>query len=111
MLDFEQLLKVFFADHGSTGATRATLAATRDWAEERNEVNRIVGRAYLAGEAPFQERAAQTLLVGRFLTDFYKMVADWADWASTQVQGWPDDPAQAVPDPAAQRESVHRAEW
>jgi len=111
VLDFEQLLKVFFADHGSTEATRATLAATRDWAEERNEVNRIVGRAYLAGEAPFQERAAQTLLVGRFLTDFYKMVADWADWASTQVQGWPDDPAQAVPDPAAQRESVHRAEW
>lgn len=34
----------------------------------------------LSGDADFQARAASTLLVGAFLTDFYKLVADWADW-------------------------------
>jgi PadR family transcriptional regulator AphA len=111
VLEFEQLLKVFLADHGSTESTLATLAATRNWAAERNEANLAAGRAQLAGTAPFQDRGAQTVLVGRFLTDFYKMVADWADWSSEQVRTWPDDPTQAVADPAAVRETVQRAEW
>jgi len=73
VLDFEQLLKVFFADHGSTEATRATLAATQAWAEERNEVNRIVGRAYLAGRGavPGASRAdpARRTIPHRLLQD------------------------------------------
>jgi hypothetical protein len=50
-------------------------------------------RAYLAGQGAFPQRAALNQLGGRFLTDFYAMVAHWADWATTIVQDWPDDPA------------------
>ncbi len=110
-LESEHLLKLFFAETGTRDDALATLASARAWAEERNVGNLEATRAYLAGEAPFQERAAQTLLVGRFLTDYYRMVAEWADWATAQVEQWPDDPAAAVPDPTAQRESLERARW
>jgi DNA-binding PadR family transcriptional regulator len=111
VLESEHLLKIFFAENGTREDALATLADARAWAEERNSGNLEAGRAYLAGEAPFQERAAQTLLVGRFITDFYRLVADWADWATDLVEQWPSDPSQALPDPAVQQETVDRASW
>ena len=51
-----------------------------------------------AGAGPFQHRAAQNLLVGAFLVEFYRMVAEWADWATEQVEQWPEDPSRAVAD-------------
>jgi PadR family transcriptional regulator AphA len=110
-LEFEQLLKLSFAEYGSRADALATLAATRAWAEERNVENRATGAAYLAGEGPFQERAAQNLLAGRFLTDYYRMVAEWADWAAGVVGDWPEDPASATPDDGEIRETVRRATW
>jgi PadR family transcriptional regulator, regulatory protein AphA len=67
-------------------------------------------RAYLAGQGAFPQRAALNQLGGRFLTDFYAMVAHWADWATTIVQDWPDDPRQAILDQTTQKESVRIAE-
>jgi DNA-binding PadR family transcriptional regulator len=110
VLECEQLLKLHFADSGSTADVRATIAAARAWAVERNEGNIATGRAYLEGTGAFPERAALNLVVGRFLVDFYGMVADWADWAAGIVADWPDDPSQAVVDVEAQAESLRRAE-
>lgn len=110
-LEAEPLLRMFLADHGSRDDTLATLAAARAWAEERNEGNLTAARAFLAGGGEFDDRAAPTMLVGAFLTDFYKLVADWADWAGEQVADWPDDPARATPDRDEQRAIVARAEW
>lgn len=109
VLECEQLLQVHFADSGTTADLRATLAATGAWARERNEENLATGRAYLEGAGAFPERAALNLLVGRFLTDFYAMVADWATWAEALVATWPDDPSEATLDVAALREAVDRA--
>jgi DNA-binding PadR family transcriptional regulator len=111
VLECEQLLKIFFADHGTKADALATLAAARAWAKERNEDNLAAARAYLAGTGPFQPRAAQNMLVGAFLTDFYAMVARWAEWASAMVDRWPDDPSRAVADPAAMRQILDRATW
>jgi PadR family transcriptional regulator, regulatory protein AphA len=111
VLESEQLLKVFFADQGTRDDALATVADARAWAEERNADNLDVGRAYLAGEGTFQERLATNMIAGRFLTDFYRMVAEWADWATEQIQQWPDDPRRAAPDMEAVRETVRRAAW
>jgi PadR family transcriptional regulator, regulatory protein AphA len=111
VLEFEQLLKVWFSEHGTRQDALDNIAAARSWAAERNEENLRAGRAYLAGEGPFQARAAQTMLAGAFLTDFYALVARWADWAEGVVQAWPDDPARAVPDPAELAAIVRRADW
>jgi DNA-binding PadR family transcriptional regulator len=97
VLEFEQLLKIFFADHGSKADALAGVARIQAWAEQRNAENIAVARSYLAGTGPFPERAAILTVVGMFLTQFTDMVADWAEWASQTIEGWPDDPSQAQP--------------
>jgi len=111
VLEFEQLLKLSFAEYGTKADALASLAAARSWAASRNQENLAAARAYLAGDGPFQERAAQTMLTGRFLTEFYRMVAEWADWAAGLVEQWPNQPAEAKPDQRAMSETVRRAEW
>jgi DNA-binding PadR family transcriptional regulator len=110
VLEFEQLLKITFADSGSTADILANLEATRAWVREQNRENLATGRAYLAGEGAFPERAALNLLGGRFLTDFYAMVARWAEWATGIVEDWPDDPGDAVYDAAEAAAAVQLAE-
>jgi hypothetical protein len=109
-LEFEQLLKIDFADSGSKQDILANLAATLDWVRRENAENLVAGRAYLAGRGSFPERAAPNLIGGRFLTDFYAMVADWALWATKIVETWPDDPRGVPLDPAEQRASLRVAE-
>jgi DNA-binding PadR family transcriptional regulator len=111
VLESEQLLKVFFAESGTTADTLATIRAARSWAVERNRDNLAAAHAYSAGEGPFPERTAQTMLVGRFLTDFYRMVAEWADWAAAMAGQWPPDPRDATADQDALAETVRRARW
>ena len=97
VLEFEQLLKVFFADHGTKTDALSAVRDIRAWAEERNAENVAVARAYLAGTGPFPERAAVLAVVGGFLTDFADMVGTWADWATGIIEDWPDDPRLAEP--------------
>jgi PadR family transcriptional regulator, regulatory protein AphA len=109
-LEFEQLLKIHFADSGTTDDIRQNLHAALRWARERNVENLAAGRAYLAGEGDFSQRAALNLLVGRFLTDFYATVDQWAQWALTMTEDWPDDPTSAELDRVEQRRAVQIAE-
>ncbi len=110
VVEFEQLLKICFADSGSTADILANLDATLAWVQAENEENLRTARAYLEGEGAFPERAAINQLGGTFLTNFYAMVAEWAIWARRQVESWPDDPREAPFDLAAQRAAVRRAE-
>jgi DNA-binding PadR family transcriptional regulator len=109
-LEFEQLLKIDFADSGSKQDILGNLAATLDWVQRENAENLVAGRAYLAGKGSFPERAALNLIGGRFLTDFYAMVADWTLWATKIVEAWPDDPRGVPLDLAEQRASLRVAE-
>ena len=109
-LEFEQLLKIDFADSGSKDDILANLAATLEWVQRENEESLAAGRAYLAGKGSFPERAALNLIGGRFLTDFYAMVADWAVWATKIVETWPEDPRSVPLDLAEQRAALRVAE-
>ena len=51
------------------------------------------------------------MLAGAFFTDFYALVAWWADWAAQQIETWPDDPADAVADLAELEAIAQRADW
>ena len=92
-------------------AASTALAAARAWAADRNDENQKAGHAYLAGEGPFQQRLAQNTLAAAFLTDFYALVARWAEWATAQVEQWPEDPSQAQPDLAQLDAIMRRAQW
>jgi PadR family transcriptional regulator, regulatory protein AphA len=97
-IEFEQLIKVFFAEQGTKADLLATLAGVREWSSERLGANARVPQAYLDGTGPFPERLPWLLLVGQFLVDFHLMVERWADWAGGIVETWPDDVADAQPD-------------
>ena len=109
VLEFEQLLKLFFADSGTRADALATLAATQAWAQARSAESLAIGRAYLEGRGPFPQRLAELELVSRFMTDFYALVGSWAVWASGVVATWPDDPRAARPTRALSEETVRRA--
>ena len=98
VLEFEQLLKVFFADQGTKTDALDAVATIKQWARDRNAENIMVARSYVAGTGPFPERAAVLSVVGRFLTDFADMVNEWADRATTTIDSWPEDPSRAEPD-------------
>jgi PadR family transcriptional regulator AphA len=110
ILEFEQLLKISFADSGSKADIVANLEATRAWVLDQNEENLATARAYLEGRSSFPERAALNQLAGRFLIDFYVMVAHWVDWASQLVDQWPDDVRNAPFDVTAAEVGVRLAE-
>ena len=108
-LEFEQLLKIGFADSGTKADVLANLAATREWVLQQNEENLATAQAYLEGRGPFPERAALNQLAGRFLTEYYLMVARWVDWAATLVEAWPDDVTAAPYDTDVGAEALAKA--
>jgi DNA-binding PadR family transcriptional regulator len=109
-LEFEQLMKVFFAEHGSKSAVVTNLEAAQSWARTQIAVHIEVGRGYVEGTGPFQERAAQLVITGRFIAELALMVDRWATWALGVVDGWPDDPSSATPDLASLAELVRALE-
>jgi DNA-binding PadR family transcriptional regulator len=109
VLEFEQLLKVFFGDSGTKADVLASLAAAQAWARARCEESLAIGEQYITGSGPFPERLPELQLTSRFLTDFYLLVGEWARWASSVVDTWPDDPRRAAPDPTVITETVRRA--
>jgi DNA-binding PadR family transcriptional regulator len=98
IVEFEQLIKVFFAEHGTKEDLLATLESVRQSSVERLGANVRVPQAYLDGVGPFPERLPWLLLVGEFLVDFYLMVERWAEWASEIVEAWPEEITEAEAD-------------
>jgi DNA-binding PadR family transcriptional regulator len=108
-LEFEQLLKVFFAENGTKADLLATLAAAQAWGQARCAESLTIGEQYRAGSGPFPGRLPELQLTSRFLTDFYLLVGQWARWAAAIVETWPDDPRHASPDPEVTAEIIRRA--
>ncbi len=98
VLEFEALLKVFFAEHATKPDLLATLADVEQWAQRHVAVDAAIARGYLAGEGPFPQRVAQITLVGRYLADLADLTGRWAQWATEVVEQWPEEPGKAPPD-------------
>jgi PadR family transcriptional regulator, regulatory protein AphA len=98
VLEFEQGIKVFFAEHGTREDLLTLLERVREESGERLGASAAIPEAYLGGGGPFPERLPWLILMGQFLVDFYLMVERWAAWAEGVVATWPDDLAAAPPD-------------
>jgi DNA-binding PadR family transcriptional regulator len=109
VLEFEALLKVFFAENGTTTDLRRTLAEVRAWAHARHVEDAEVGQAYVDGRGAYPERAAINFLVGHLLGDLVTTFDDWAAWAEEVTSTWPEDPARAVPDQEELVRTVRRS--
>lgn len=87
-LEFEGLLKVAFADHGSLESLRANLASIREAAEDRLRAVDARLREYEETGGPFPHRLPVIALAARFFADQEAMRARWAVWAEAEVASW-----------------------
>jgi DNA-binding PadR family transcriptional regulator len=109
VFESEHILKVFYAEHGSTDDVLGTLAHLRAWVHERTRHNVAVGTSYLDHQGPYPERLATLVLTGRFLDDYLEMLDRWAGWATEIVGAWPPDPREASPAVEELAETVRQA--
>lgn len=110
VLEFEQLVKVFFAEHGSRQDLLATIEGARQWTEEQMAAGVEISRSYLQGEGPFPERLPWLILAGQFLDEFTRAVGRWAEWAAEVVEQWPGDLRSAEPDWASLEDMAVQAD-
>jgi DNA-binding PadR family transcriptional regulator len=90
VLEWEQLLKVFFAEHGTKPAALANLRAAAAWGDDIEALSVALAREYLDG-GPFPDRMPQLIITGQFLTEFGDLVSRWARWAEGVVETWPEE--------------------
>jgi len=98
VLEFEALVKVFFAEHGTKSDLLATIAGVRSWLEDRAQQSQQIPEEYLNERGPYPERLPWLILTGRFLDEFDVAVERWVNWATETVESWPDDITGADPD-------------
>jgi PadR family transcriptional regulator AphA len=98
ILEFEALVRVFFAEHGSRADLLATLAGVRAEVEERAAASVAICRDYLEGRGPFPERLPWLIVTGQFLDSIDEAVLRWVEWAEAVVEEWPEDVRGAAPD-------------
>jgi len=98
VVEFEQLVKVFFAEQATKADLLATLAGVQAWAEDQVVATPGIPQEYLEGRGGYPERLPWLILAGRFLHDIQQAVDEWAAWAIGVVEAWPDDLRLAEPD-------------
>jgi DNA-binding PadR family transcriptional regulator len=89
VLEFENLLKIFFAEAGTREQLSRNIAAIRAEAE-RAQVSREKFTRDWETDFMFPERLHLSALVGQFLNQFNDEVVRWARWAEKEVASWPD---------------------
>lgn len=87
-VQFEALLRVLFADAGTTQQVLAAITAIRLWAEATKANGEAISADYLDGDPPYPARAHIVSLTMGYQMSFVRAVLDWADWAEVQVDGW-----------------------
>jgi hypothetical protein len=105
-----ELVKIFYAEHGTKDDILATLARLREWSDERHRDSAGISRAYLDGTGAFPERLPWLVLCGEFLEQFDLMVERLTDWAAGIVATWPDDSTRAEPALDVLRAQARRSE-
>jgi DNA-binding PadR family transcriptional regulator len=93
-LEFEGMVKVFFADGGTLEQLRANLASIADTADARAaEVEDKLDESRI-GDVPWPERLPLNVLGLRFIADHEQLIGTWARWALDQTADWvsPTDP-------------------
>ncbi len=94
-LEFEAMIKVFFADAGTLAQLQATLDAVEAQAHERTASLRSMIDASRAGPYEFAHRLPINALALRFQLEHEALQARWARWARRQIATWhsPNDAA------------------
>jgi DNA-binding PadR family transcriptional regulator len=95
-LEFEGMVKVFFADGGDLDQLRSTLTSIAETSDARLADLEAKVEENAAGDVPFPPRLPLNTLGLRFMVDHERLVGAWARWARDQTGGWrsPTDPGE-----------------
>lgn len=96
-MEFEAMLKVFFADQGGKPELLANVASVRQAVEAELERARGFDEAYLADGGPFPERLHIITLVTDLYLRLLHATRTWAEEAEKQVAEWAS--TTEAPDP------------
>src|SRR5262245_6253001 len=87
--EFEGLLKVAFADHGSIEGLRVNLHAIREFAEADIAETARRLREYAETGGPFPDRAPIIALAAEYFRLQSQALLQWIDWAENATREWP----------------------
>jgi PadR family transcriptional regulator, regulatory protein AphA len=96
-LEFEALIKVFFAEHGSKDQLLANLERIHAGAAARAMLDVQWAQHYLTTGGQFPQRLPVISLVGTLQAQLNHTILTWANWARQIVDAWPDDLRTAPP--------------
>ena len=88
-LEFEAVLRLFYADATDKDTVLAMLAHTHDDIEQRYTEGRALVEAWLGDEAPFPERLHISALVAVFTRDLLALMLRWSEFAQREIEQWP----------------------
>ncbi len=100
-LEWEAMLQVAFADHGSREQLLENLETIRADAEDRRDRALAQVATYTADGGPFPDRLPVIALVGKFFLEYSHLLARWAAWAEHTVTDWDDLHPADAPVPSA----------
>jgi hypothetical protein len=87
-LEFEGMVKVFFADGGTLEQLRATLTSIAETADARLADLETKVDEHAREDVPFPERLHLNTLGLRFIVDHERAMSTWARWAIEQTSDW-----------------------
>jgi PadR family transcriptional regulator AphA len=97
VLEFEALVKVFFAEHGTRQQLLDALQRIIEGAEHREGIDARWAAHYLATGGRCPDRLPVVTLVGKLQTDLNHTLTEWARWAHATVLAWPENLREASP--------------
>jgi PadR family transcriptional regulator, regulatory protein AphA len=87
-LEFEGMVKVFFADGGTLEQLQATLEAIAEHADARLTELDAKAVENAGGDVAFPDRLHLNNLGLRFIVDHERTIGEWARWALEQTAQW-----------------------
>ena len=88
-MEIEALLRLLFADQGSTeDLSRALDELEADIGEHHRAIVELMA-SYLGGGHPFPQRTHLSVLFATFQIDMFKVIERWIDFAREEIEEWP----------------------
>ncbi|MGI9625021.1 MAG: PadR family transcriptional regulator [Acidimicrobiales bacterium] len=89
VLEAEAMLRLLFAENGTTDDLVAALDALADDAAQLYEQVATINVGYLDGEHPFPERTHLSVLFATFQLELFDLTVRWVDFAKAEIATWP----------------------
>ncbi|SNT45283.1 PadR family transcriptional regulator [Rhodococcoides kyotonense] len=109
-LEFEGMIRVLVAEQGSIDDLRNNLLTMRDQAASSRSLFGIHANTIRETDGgTFPEREHLMALANNFMIGHFTHIVEWAEWALTEIEEWPDTVAPATSSHERNREILAKS--